>query len=106
MVLISVYSLINHGVSITVIGSLSWNLNYYQGCTLTAPGRLRRPTFALGRLKKNTGRRLGTHPSCLPFSAAVKRVTDFGRLQAFLGQKYAFAQHAFYIFQAHLFRMN
>ena len=35
-----------------------------QGCTLTAPGRLRRPTFGLGRLKKNTGRPAG-HPAVL-----------------------------------------
>ena len=27
-----------------------------QGCALTVPGRLRQPTFGLGRLKKNTGR--------------------------------------------------
>ena len=37
---------------------------YFQGCTLTAPGRLTRPTFGLGRLKKNTGRPAG-HPALM-----------------------------------------
>ena len=30
-----------------------------QGCALTAPGRLRRLTFGLGRLKKKSGRPSG-----------------------------------------------
>ena len=30
-----------------------------QGCAVTVPGRLRQPTFGLGRLKKNTGLPVG-----------------------------------------------
>ena len=37
--------------------------NQCQGCALTAPGRLRRLTFGLGRLKKKSGRPSG----CLDF---------------------------------------
>ena len=41
-----------------------------------AAGRLRRPTFGFGRLKKNTGRLAG-HPALLSaFSTAVTQVTD------------------------------
>ena len=46
-------------------GATTIKLQYpTQGCTLMAPGHLRRPTFVLRRLKKNTGRPV-RHPALL-----------------------------------------
>ena len=51
--------------SLILLFSLICNNHYeYQGCTLTAPGRLRQPTFVLWQLKKITGRPAG-HPALL-----------------------------------------
>ena len=75
-----------------------------QGCSLTAPGRLRRPTFGLGRLKERDWSP-GRAPSSLAFlswccSKAGDRFLSFkfGRLRVLLGEKYSCAKHALKLF--------
>ena len=86
-----------------------------QGCTLTAPSRLRRPTFGLGRLKERDWSP-GRAPSSLVFLSALPGTYrlilswrcsnagdrflsfNFGRLRVILAEKYSFAQHALKLF--------